>query len=256
MEQFQIETAQNITIDQNTSNLGERMLAYIIDSFVIVVYIVLVFMLLASLDIDLGDQWAFYLILSLPAFLYYLLFETLTDGKTIGKGAMSLRVVMLDGSKPGFGNYFVRWVLRIIDVSLTSGGGAVLTILIRGKGQRIGDIAAGTTVISEKRKISLRDTLLRDLPEDYQPKFPQVTIFKDHEMQTIKELYDKAKLNGDHNIIVSLDKRIKEVTGIQTTLHPIVSWRTWIFPDMTALKNSCFSLPNSPCVGSACVLSY
>ncbi|TXN36221.1 RDD family protein [Flagellimonas hymeniacidonis] len=221
MNQFQIETAQNISINQNTSNLGERMLAYLIDSFVITVYTILVFILLISLDIDLADQWAYYLVLSLPAFLYYLLFETFSDGKTIGKGLMSLRVVKLDGSKPSFANYFVRWALRIIDVSLTSGGGAVLTILIRGKGQRIGDIAAGTTVISEKKRITLRDTLLRELPEDYKPQFPQVTVFKDPEMQTIKELYDKSKLNGDHNVIVSLDKRIKEVTGISTQLKPI-----------------------------------
>lgn len=221
MDQFQIETAQNISITQNTSNLGERMLAYIIDSFVIGVYTILIFILLGSLDIDIVDQWAYYLVLSLPAFLYYLLFETFSDGKTIGKGLMSLRVVKLDGSKPSFANYFVRWVLRIIDVMLTSGGAAVLTILLRGKGQRIGDIAAGTTVISEKKKVSLQDTLLRELPENFKPQFPQVTVFKDAEMQTIKELYDKSKLNGDHNVIVSLDKRIKEVTGIQTTLRPI-----------------------------------
>jgi len=221
MEQFQIETAQNITINQNTSHLGERMLAYLIDSFIILVYTVLVFVFLISLDIDIEDQWAFYLILSLPAFFYYLIFETLMDGKSIGKSAMNLRVVKLDGSKPDFANYFVRWALRIIDVSLTSGGGAVLTILIRGKGQRLGDIAAGTTVISEKKRVSLKDTLLRDLPSNYQPKFPQVTVFKDQEMQTIKELYDKARLNGNHNIIVSLDKRIKEVLGVQTALQPI-----------------------------------
>ena len=221
MEQFQIETAQNITINQNTSHLGERMLAYLIDSFIILVYTVLVFVFLISLDIDMEDQWAFYLILSLPAFFYYLIFETLMDGKSIGKSAMNLRVVKLDGSKPDFANYFVRWALRIIDVSLTSGGGAVLTILIRGKGQRLGDIAAGTTVISEKKRVSLKDTLLRDLPSNYQPKFPQVTVFKDQEMQTIKELYDKARLNGNHNIIVSLDKRIKEVLGVQTALQPI-----------------------------------
>ncbi|MCK0161996.1 RDD family protein [Allomuricauda sp. F6463D] len=221
MEQFQIETAQNITINQNTSHLGERMVAYIIDGFVIFCYTILMIVFLISLDIDLEDQWAFYLILSLPAFFYYLLLETLMDGKTIGKSAMNLRVVKLDGSKPNFGNYFVRWALRIIDVGLTSGGAAVLTILIRGKGQRIGDIAAGTTVISEKKRVSLKDTLLRELSEEYKPIFPQVTLFKDQEMQTIKELYDTAKLNGNHKIIVSLDKRIKEVLDVQTTLQPI-----------------------------------
>ncbi len=221
MEQFQIETAQNISIDQNTAHLGDRMLAYIIDSLVILIYTVLVVILLVSLDVDFVDMWALYLLLNLPAFLYYLLLETFMDGKTIGKSMMYIRVVKIDGSKPSFASYFIRWILRIVDVVLTSGGLAVLTILVRGKGQRIGDMAAGTTVISEKKRISLKDTLLRELPEDYAPKFPQVTIFMDAEMQTIKELYDSSKRKGDHQVILSLSDRIKRVTDIVTDLKPI-----------------------------------
>lgn len=221
MNQFQIETAQNVTIDQNSSNLGERMLAYIIDSFVITVYTILVMLLLLYIEVDFGDFWALYLLVTLPAFLYYVLFETFTDGKTIGKGIMNLRVVKLDGSKPNFGNYFVRWILRIIDVSLTSGAAAVITILIRGNGQRIGDIAAGTTVISERKRIFLKDTLLKEISEDYKPQFPQVTVFEDSEIQTIKELFEKAKRNGSHNVIISLDKRLKEVMNVTTGMRPI-----------------------------------
>lgn len=221
MNQFQIETAQNVTIDQNSSNLGERMLAYLIDSIVITIYTILAILLLIYLKVDFDDLWALYLVVTLPAFLYYLLFESLSDGKTIGKGLMNLRVVKLDGSKPDFGNYFVRWILRIIDVSLTSGAAAVVTILIRGNGQRIGDIAAGTTVISERKRVFLTDTLLKELPVDYTPQFPQVTVFKDPEIQTIKELFENAKRNGNHNVIVSLDKRIKEVMQVTTTLKPI-----------------------------------
>ena len=220
MEQFQIETAQNITIDQNTAHLGDRMLAYIIDSFVIGIYIIMTILLLVSMDIDFQDMWAIYLLLNLPAFLYYVLLETFMNGKTIGKSLMHIRVVKIDGSKPNFASYLVRWLLRIVDVVLTSGGLAVLTILIRGKGQRIGDMAAGTTVISEKKRITLKDTLLRDLPADYQPRFPQVTIFKDAEMQTIKELYDTAKRNGDHQVILKLNNQIKTVTEISTDMKP------------------------------------
>lgn len=218
MEQFQIETAQNISINQNTAHLGERMLAYIIDSFIIGVYIILIVLLLVTLNMEFGDMWALYLVLNLPAFLYYVLLETFMDGKTVGKSLVNIRVVKLDGSKPNFSSYFVRWVLRIIDVALSSGGVAVLTILLRGKGQRVGDIAAGTTVISEKKRVSVKDTLLRELPQEYVPKFPQVTIFKDREMQTIKELFTSAKRNGEHNVIVSLSEQIKKVTGITTEM--------------------------------------
>ncbi len=221
MEQFQIETAQNISIGQHTAHLGERMLAYIIDSFIIIIYTVLMFLLLLSLDIDFGDMWALYLVMNLPAFMYYVLLETFMNGKTVGKSIMHIRVVKLDGSKPNFSSYFIRWILRIVDVVLSSGGVAVLTILLRGQGQRVGDIAAGTTVISEKKRVSLRDTLLRDLPDNYQPVFSQVTIFKDREMQTIKELYDSAKRNGNHKVIISLSDQIKKVTDITTELKAI-----------------------------------
>jgi len=220
MEQFQIETAQNISISQNTAHLGDRMLAYIIDSLMIGVYLFLMIWILLLMDMEFSDMWAVYMLFGLPAFLYYVILETFMDGKTIGKSLMHIRVVKLDGSKPGFSSYFIRWILRLIDVVLTSGGLAVLTILIRGEGQRIGDIAAGTTVISEKKKISLQDTLLRDLPQDYTPTYSQVTLFDDREMQTIKELYDRARSNGDHNVIVSLSNRIKEVTQISTQANP------------------------------------
>lgn len=221
MEQFQIETAQNISISQNTAHLGERILAFIIDGFITSVYIILMVLLLLSLDYEMEDMWSLYLVMNLPAFLYPLLLETFMDGKTIGKSLMHIRVVKLDGSTPNFSSYFVRWVLRILDISLSSGGVAVLTILLRGKGQRVGDIAAGTTVISEKKRVTVRDTLLQELPIDYLPKFPQVTVFKDREMQTIKELYTSAKRNGDHNVILSLSERIKKVTGISTELKAL-----------------------------------
>lgn len=221
MEQFQIETAQNIGIDQNTAHLGERMLAFIIDTLVIVIYTVLVIWILLALDVDMGGAWAAYMILSLPVFLYYLLLETFMNGQTIGKSLMQLRVVRLDGGQPAFSHYFIRWVLRILDISLTSGGIAVLTILIRGKGQRVGDMAAGTTVISEKKRVSLQDTLLRELPNDYIPRFPQVTVFTDHEMQTIKDLYESARRNGGHKVILSLSERVQKVMGVTMDITPL-----------------------------------
>jgi uncharacterized RDD family membrane protein YckC len=221
MEQFQIETAQNISISQNTAHLGDRMLAFLIDTFIIIAYYIVIIIILVSLDMDMGDSWAIYLLLSLPAFLYYLLLETFTNGRTIGKAAMKIRVVKLDGSNPNLGNYFVRWIMRIVDITLSSGGVAVLTFLIRGQGQRVGDIAAGTTVVSEKKRVSLRDNILQELPIDYIPRFPQVTIFKDHEMQTIKNLYTDARRSGDHNVIVNLSAKIKEVAQISTDLMAI-----------------------------------
>lgn len=221
MNQFQIETAQNVGIGQNIASIGDRLLAYIIDSFVIFAYTLGVYLLLGALDLDPGDTWAIYLLVSLPAFLYYVLLETFWDGRTIGKFAMKTRVVMLDGSKPGFANYFIRWILRIVDVVITFGGGAALTILIKGNGQRIGDIAAKTTVISEREKVSIKDTLAVDIPLDYVPTYSQVTMLNDKDMQTIKNLYDEARYKGNHNIIVNLNDRLAKVMQVEPKEKPI-----------------------------------
>ena len=220
MEQFQIETAQNISIGQTPAHIGDRMLAYLIDSFIIGAYLVLAIILLHWVAPDFTGLWSIYLILTLPAFLYYVLLETFMNGQTIGKFLMRTRVVRLDGSTPSFANFFIRWILRIIDVVLSMGGVAVMSILFKGTGQRVGDIAAGTTVITEKNRMALSDTLLRELPNDYTPTFSQVTLLKDHEIQTIKELYDAALRNGDHHIILSLSKQIRKITQITTVLKP------------------------------------
>lgn len=221
MQEFQIETAQNVGIQRNVAHLGDRMLAYLIDSLIIWAYVVGMLILLISLELDMGDMWALYLLVSLPAFLYYVLLETFWDGQTVGKNVMKIRVVTLDGAKPTFAQYLVRWLLRIVDVVLTSGGIAVLTILIRGNGQRVGDIAAGTTVISEKTRVSLSDTILKEIPENYVPTYSQVTLFKDSEMQTVKNLYDEARLKGQHKIILSLYNRLIEVMQIEPAQKPI-----------------------------------
>lgn len=221
MNEIQIETAQNVGINQNVAHIGDRMLGYLIDSLVILFYTISIYLLLGALDLDLGELWAVYLLVTLPAFLYYVLLETFWDGKTIGKFAMKTRVVKLDGSKPSFANYFVRWILRIVDVVLTLGGLATLTILFKGNGQRIGDIAAGTTVISEKVSVSIEDTIMEEIPFDYIPSYSQVTVLNDADMQTVKSLYNEAISRGNHNIILNISKRLQNVMQIEAKETPV-----------------------------------
>lgn len=210
MDNFQIETAQNVSIYQNVAGIGDRILAYIIDLLILFSYWLLSIFLLGALGTEQDDVWVFVMVLGLPTFLYHLFFEIFWDGRSPGKAAMKLRIVKLDGSKPGFGSYFARWLMRIIDISITSGGVAVVSILISDKGQRLGDLAAGTTVISEKKRVNLSQSLLVTIPDDYVPTYPQVTVFNDQDVQTIKTLFTDAKRNGNHNVIVKLAERLKE----------------------------------------------
>ncbi|EDM44696.1 putative transmembrane protein [unidentified eubacterium SCB49] len=223
MDNFQIETAQNVNIVQNVAGVGDRILAYIIDAAIMGVYYFIVFLLVVGTIDALGDSAIFlvFMVILLPVLVYHLLFEMFWDGKSPGKAVMKLKVVKLDGSKPAFSNFLLRWLLRVIDIGLVSGSVALVTILLNGKGQRLGDIAASTTVISEKTPVSFSQTILTDIPDDYIPKYPQVTVFSDAEIQKIKQIYRENKYKGNHHIILRLSERISKVMDVEIDGMPI-----------------------------------
>ncbi len=222
MDNFQIETAQNIRIRQNAATVSDRILAFLIDIFIIAGYGILVLLLLNSLGYKPSKSLiVVYVLFGLPIFLYNLLFEVLMNGQSPGKHFLHIRVTKIDGSKPTFGSYLIRWMLRLVDISMASGSVALLTILLNGKGQRLGDLAAGTTVISEKKQITINDTLNVDLKENYIPSFPQVTLLNDTDIQTIKNLYTTALKKKNYTTINALKDKIIELTYIKTNLKSV-----------------------------------
>ncbi len=222
MDNFHIETAQNVKIQQNVASANTRIGAFLLDMLIIAGYYAIILLIMNALGFSLDESlYVYYALLSLPVFFYSLLFETLMNGQTPGKYIYKIRVTKLDGSKPTFGSFLIRWVLRLIDISLASGSIALLTILLNGKGQRLGDLAAGTTVISEKTTISINDTIAVDLSQNYTPTFSQVTTLSDKDLQTIKELFLKAKRNDNHNTILKIHSKIIELTDITTDMNPV-----------------------------------
>lgn len=221
MDNFQIETAQNIAITQNVAHVTTRIGSYLIDALFIFGYYLIIILIMGMLDIPLNMEYmSLFVLLGLPVFFYSLLFEVLMNGQTPGKYFNKTRVVKIDGSKPTFGSYLIRWLLRIVDFSLASGSVAVLTILLNGKGQRLGDIAAGTTVISEKKRITLKDTIASDVADNYTPTYSQVTLLTDNDIHTIKNVYRDAMKKRNHKVILKLHAKIIELTGISTEQKP------------------------------------
>ncbi|MGY5850818.1 RDD family protein [Salegentibacter sp. F14] len=220
MDNFQIETAQNISIQQNVAGVGDRILAFIVDSFILGIYLILSSFMISGTGLDSAGEFVYYLILGVPLLLYYLLWESLWNGQTPGKKILQLRVVKIDGSRPELSNFVIRWLLRLIDISISSGAIAVVSILLNGKGQRLGDIAAGTTVISEKKQIGLENSLGVDLPEDYRPLYPQVSMLSDSDIQEVKNLYGNARISGNHQIIIELSKKLAQILDITPQQQP------------------------------------
>lgn len=221
MSNFQIETAQNVKIQQNIATVWDRALAYIVDILIIFAYSLLTTIIITSLNGNPFENYALILVIGLPPFLYHLLFETFMNGQSPGKVALKIRVTNLDGTKPVFSGYLLRWLLRFVDINLASGGIAVAVILLNGKGQRLGDLAGKTTVISEKRKTNLSQTPNMQLQDNYTPKYPQVTVFEDKDIRKIKSIYDDAKMRGEHNIIIKLSNKVASTMNVEPNESPI-----------------------------------
>lgn len=188
MEKIKIQTTQNVEIEYPIATILDRILAYVIDIVIIILFLLLTVIAMSGTMAGSTVMFIIYTAITLIVLCYDLLFEILNNGQSPGKMIMKIRVLMLDGSTPSMGAYLLRWILRPIDTLLTSGLGAILTILLTGRGQRIGDISGGTTVIKLKENTSLEDTILSSTPKDYKPVIPEVSLLSDSDISTLKEL--------------------------------------------------------------------
>jgi uncharacterized RDD family membrane protein YckC len=86
------------------------------------------------------------------AFLAYdILFEIKASGRTLGKRWTGLRVVTLEGGPVDFRTSAVRNLLRLVDLLPFAYTTGMVTILATSRNQRLGDLAAGTLVVRERR---------------------------------------------------------------------------------------------------------
>jgi len=168
---------------------------------------------------------AYFVILFLPLFFYHLLCETFLNGQSFGKKLMKMRVVKLDGTQAGIGSYFLRWILAPIDIYFTYGSVGLVTMLVNGKGQRLGDLAANTTVVKLKAEAKLEDTILKVTPVNYEVKFPQVSSLSDKDISLVKEVLDLNYRKPDITVYTRILNKTKEAIekkiGVTTNLHPL-----------------------------------
>jgi uncharacterized RDD family membrane protein YckC len=221
MSHFQIETVQNVKLEQSAANVWDRILAYLIDLMIILAYVFATLAVMSGLlDTSPFEGAVTFMILGLPPFLYHLLMEIFMDGTSVGKASMKLRVVNLDGTKPELSAYLIRWLFRLVDISLVTGAVAIVTILVNGKGQRLGDVAAKTAVISERRKIGFKKIPLLEVEDNYTPHYPQVASLSDADLRRIKSIFDKAQQAEDHVIFEKLSEKIKSQLDVESSASP------------------------------------
>lgn len=234
MSNVKIQTSQNVSLEFEPASIGDRILASILDSLVMIAYALIIFFIFIYSSInrfnqnvaqDSSENLAFVItiiiLIVLPLMFYHLLSEIFMNGQSIGKRAMNIRVVMLNGGTPTLGAYFIRWIFRIIDIQLFSGLVAIVAIASNQKGQRLGDMAAGTTVVKMKQRISLDSLKQVEVSADYEMTFPQVEKLTDKDMEVVRSVMQNYYTSGNVELVFQAADKIKSLLGVTSNLEDL-----------------------------------
>jgi uncharacterized RDD family membrane protein YckC len=216
MKTIEINTAQNVTIQYELASFGNRAAAFFID-------LIVLFGLISCLNIfflQLGSSTVFMYLILLPVMLFYTLFsEILLDGQTIGKKAMGIKVVKLNGDPATAFDYLIRWAFRFLDIWVSAGSIAAMLISSSTYNQRLGCLLSGTTVIkkSSTRTFTLKDILSIQSIQNHIPSFPTVVQLSEQDMLFVKKVLERNKRykNESHReLLEKLADKIADIIGV------------------------------------------
>lgn len=146
-------TGDAVVVEVQIAQLPVRAVGAMIDIAVIFTCYILGLTLALALMPEFDDALAtaFVIIFTVLALVGYpVIFETASRGRSLGKLAMGLRVVSDDGGPERFRQALFRALAAVVEIWLFFGSPAVICSLLSSKGKRIGDVFAGTVVITER----------------------------------------------------------------------------------------------------------
>ena len=149
-DRIRLETPEGVDVALQLAGVGSRFACALVDHVFQLVGLIGLALLFESLGTPIASA-GYVLSAFLLIFGYDVAFETLNAGRTPGKRAGGLRVVRTGGEPVTFMVASVRNVMRLIDflpaVYLTG----IASILVTSRNQRLGDLAADTLVVRERR---------------------------------------------------------------------------------------------------------
>ena len=246
MPAIQINTPFNLALDFEVAPLHKRIIAYILDIVILVIYSwgIRRFMY-GVLDVPVNTFWGTnfgldIVFVSTPMLLYPFICELSMHGQSLGKKLMGIRVMSIEGGEPTVSQYLLRWVTRFFEWPLVFGfvlpnfyiifqlffvgflGVFVVVIIAISKSnQRLGDLGAGTVVVDTRIKTYLHETVFVEISQkDYSVQFPEVMKLTDRDINTIKSILDVASRKGDFKLATTAADKIKNHLKIQSNLSP------------------------------------
>lgn len=239
---IQIATAFNIDLEFEIAEFHKRLLAYIIDFVLLIIYLFsMKYLLYDALSLGFEQNAGLdILAISLPMLLYSLLTELWMNGQTVGKKLMGIRVISLEGGEPTLGQYLLRWMTKFFEwpflfgyiafsgtsllaycfVTGLFGIAVVIIISVSPKSQRLGDMIAGTVVVNARSALTVADTVFMQINKtDYKVLFPEVMRLSDRDINTIKGVLTQAAKSNNYDMCHRVGMKIKEVLNINSDMH-------------------------------------
>jgi uncharacterized RDD family membrane protein YckC len=148
-----IRTPENVSFEHELAALGSRALAWVIDLVAIIGLILGASIALSSTLSRLGGLGTAVqlIVVFLIQWGYGAVLEWGFHGKTLGKAILGLRTVSDRGLRITFLEAAIRNLVRTVDFLPVVYGVGGATALLDPKGRRLGDLAAGTVVVQERR---------------------------------------------------------------------------------------------------------
>jgi uncharacterized RDD family membrane protein YckC len=241
MLNVQISTPFNISLEFEIAPFYKRLLAYFLDLIILVMYAVFMRYFLYD-GLQLNGEFSIgidILVISLPMLLYHLICEISFHGQSLGKMAMGIRVMSLEGGDPTLSQYLLRWFFRVWEWPLVFsfvlpgfqimlqlivvgviGVIVIIIIAVTEKNQRLGDLAANTAIVNTKIQSSIHDTVFMEITQkNYEVLFPQVLKLSDRDINTIKTVLNQSYKTNNYEMAHRIAARIKNVLQVENDLE-------------------------------------
>jgi uncharacterized RDD family membrane protein YckC len=146
-----IATPEGVELELPLAGLGSRLIGLIVDTLIqgtVLIAALVAAALVHSSVLAIGIS-GFALLLVVA---YDVVFEVRGGGRTPGKRAAGLRVVMDGGAPVGLRASLIRNAIRLLEGFATAYVPAMVSVLVTRDNQRLGDLAAGTLVIRDPKR--------------------------------------------------------------------------------------------------------
>jgi len=195
-----IQTTQNVTISYELAGLRDRIIAFLLDQFILWITILILSSMIGLIaQTQSGIEVALMVVILPVFFLYSLAWEVLANGQTPGKMVLKIKVIRLDGDQAMFIDHLLRWSFRMIDIWFTLGSIAAIMINTSRNNQRLGGMMSNTIVVKSKPSldINLKSILKIQSLSDHEPLYPAIRNVREEDMLLIKQVIERFQKLGN-----------------------------------------------------------